>query len=136
MQVSLSRIGNGLHFEGRGSSPVTVNMDAGPDHGGQDLGARPMELVLMALGSCSAVDIVEILRKQRQELHDLYIDIKAERADTVPAVFTKIHIHYRFSGILQEQKVQKAIELSFGKYCSVSAMLEKTAEIDYSYSIL
>jgi putative redox protein len=99
-------------------------------------GAGPMEILLGALGSCTAVDIVMILEKKRQKLATLEIEISGERAKDPPSVWTKIEMIYRLSGQLEEKAVRDAIELSQNKYCSVAAMLRKTAEITYRFEIL
>ena len=97
---------------------------------------RPMEVVLMGMGGCSSIDVVSILRKQRQEARSFEVRLEAERARHVhPAVFTDIHIHFLLEGDLEADRVRRAIELSLGKYCSVSKMLEKTARIVYSLTI-
>jgi putative redox protein len=98
--------------------------------------ASPMEMLLGALGSCTAVDIVLILEKKRQKLATLEIEISGERAKNPPSVWTKIEMVYRLSGQLEEKAVRDAIELSQNKYCSVAAMLRKTAEITYRFEIL
>jgi putative redox protein len=98
--------------------------------------AGPMEILLGALGSCTAVDIVLILEKKRQKLAALEIEISGERATEPPSVWTKIEMVYRLSGQLEEKAVRDAIELSQNKYCSVAAMLRKTAEITYRFEIL
>lgn len=136
MRVELQRVNDAFHFEAVGSAGVKVHLDSSPDSGGQNLGARPMEMVLMGLGGCSAIDIILILEKQRQEVQDFRITLDGERAkDVIPAVFTTIHIHYTLTGQLEENKVKRAIDLSMEKYCSVSAMLNKTATITYSFTI-
>ena len=137
MKVALNRVDDGFHFEGEGSSSVKVHIDGSPDIGGKNAGARPMELVLMGLGSCGAMDIISILKKQKEELNDIKIIINAERDNNnTPAVFTEINIEFLFYGNLNETKVERAVNLSMQKYCSVSAMLEKTALISYSYQII
>jgi putative redox protein len=114
-----------------------VVIDGSPEIGGQNLGTRPMELVLMGLGGCSAIDVVSIMRKQRLEVTDCVIELEAERAATDPKVFTKIHIHYVVTGKnLKEAQVKRAVDLSAEKYCSVSAMLGKSAEITHDYKII
>lgn len=135
MKVKLERVDSDFHFQGFGASEVAVNIDASSTIGGNDAGARPMELVLMGLGSCSAIDIIEILKKQRQDLQDIKIVIKAERAAQIPAVFKKIHVEYHLFGNLVSSKVERAVDLSFNKYCSVSVMLAKTAKLEYSYKL-
>ncbi|CAN5838639.1 OsmC family protein [soil metagenome] len=136
MRVELQRVNDAFHFEAVGSAGVKVHLDSSPDSGGQNLGARPMEMVLMGLGGCSAIDIILILEKQRQKVQDFRITIDGERAQgVIPAVFTTIHLHYTLTGELDEKKVKRAVELSMEKYCSVSAMLNKTATITYSFSV-
>jgi putative redox protein len=107
-----------------------------PFDGKSNSAAGPMEMLLGALGSCTAVDIVLILEKKRQKLTTLEIEISGERAKDPPSVWTKIEMVYRLSGRLEEKAVRDAIELSQNKYCSVAAMLRKTAEITYRFEIL
>ena len=134
MKVQLNRVNDAVHFEAIGSSHVKVHIDGSPEIGGQGLGARPMELVLMALGSCSSLDLLSILKKQRQEVLDFSIDINAERTDQVPAVFSKIHMMIQLFGELDAQKVDKAAELAIKKYCSVHDMLA-AAGVEITYDI-
>jgi putative redox protein len=127
----------GVSFSGSADSGHSVVMDGAPESGGQNLGARPMELVLIGTGGCTAFDVVHILRKSRQEVTDCVAEIEAERADTDPKVFTHIHIHFVVSGSnLDAKKVQHAIELSATKYCSASIMLAKTAKITHDFEIV
>ena len=136
MKVELRRVNDAFHFEAVGAANVPVHMDGSPDIGGVDAGARPMEMILMGLGGCSAIDIVLILQKQRQVIQDMAITIDADRVpNETPSVFKTIHIHYKFKGDLNEEKVKRAIELSMEKYCSVTAILNKTAEITHSFTI-
>ncbi len=110
-------------------------MDASPAIGGSGKGPRPMELLLMGMGGCTGIDVVSMLKKQRQELQDFDMEIEATRADKPPRVFTNIHIRYLLTGDLDPEKVRRAIELSKEKYCSASIMLGKTATITYSYVV-
>jgi putative redox protein len=127
----------GVSFSGSADSGHSVVMDGAPESGGQNLGARPMELVLIGMGGCTAFDVVHILRKSRQEITDCVAGIEAERAETDPKVFTHIHIHFIVSGSnLDAKKVQHAIELSATKYCSASIMLGKTAKITHDFEIV
>lgn len=136
MKVTLNRVDQAFHFEGKGASDIAVNIDGSKEIGGNNLGARPMELILMGLGSCGAMDIVSILKKQKQEIIDLKIHIDGKRNyDITPAIFEEIKIEFVFIGNLNEDKVRKALTLSMEKYCSVSAMLSKTTVIKYSYQI-
>ncbi|PIQ22540.1 MAG: disulfide bond formation regulator [Cytophagales bacterium CG18_big_fil_WC_8_21_14_2_50_42_9] len=136
MKVELKRVNDAFHFEAVGAANVPVHIDGSPDIGGVDAGARPMEMILMGLGGCSAIDVVLILQKQRQVIEDLIISVEGERVtNETPSVFKTIHVHYSFKGDLSEDKVKRAIDLSMEKYCSVTAILNKTAEVTHSYSI-
>lgn len=116
----------------------SVLMDGPPDHGGENKGLRPMEMLLMGLGGCSSFDVMSILQKSRQDVTSCICDLEAERADAVPAVFTSIHLHFRVSGnSLKEPLVKRAVQLSAEKYCSASIMLESGGvDITHSYEIL
>ena len=117
---------NGAMFIGSSGSGHSVVMDGPPDHGGQNLGVRPMEMMLLGLGGCTAFDVVDILKKSRQPVSECKVSIEAERADAVPAVFTKIHIHFTISGSgMKANQVARAVELSATKYCSATKMLEQ-----------
>ncbi len=136
MKVEINKKDNAFCMEASGSGPYSVSIDASKEAGGNNKGARPMELILMGLGSCSAIDVISILQKQRQQLDDLKINISAIRdQENIPAVFTEIHLEFLFSGPLEEQKVVRALDLSINKYCSVSKMISKTAAITYSFKI-
>ena len=111
--------------------------DASPDIGGQGKGLRPMQLVLAAVASCSSIDIVLLLKKQRQQLDDLRVTVVGQRADTVPKVFTAIQVHYRFWGKLEAKKVERACRLSMEKLCSVSMMLVAGGvDLSWTYEIV
>ena len=126
-----------MTFIAETGSGHSVIMDGPPDHGGQNLAARPMEMILVGLGGCSAFDVVDILKKSRQPIEDCQINIEAQRADEIPAVFTKIHMHYLIGGRdLSEKQVNRAVELSVEKYCSVVKMLRPNIEITSDYEIL
>ncbi|WP_148864417.1 OsmC family protein [Marinobacter fonticola] len=124
-------------FKATSGSGHNVQLDGPPDHGGKDLGPRPMEMVLMGLGGCSAFDVMSILQKSRQEVTDCRCELDAERADAVPAVFTRIHLHFVVTGRnLKDNLVKRAVSLSAEKYCSASIMLEKGGvEITHDYEI-
>ena len=112
-------------------------IDGAPAEGGRNLGPRPMELLLMGLGGCTAFDVVLILRKGRQEVTDCVVEVEAERAATDPKVFTRIHMHYRVAGRgLAPAKVERAIALSAEKYCSASSMMSKTATITHDWEVV
>lgn len=124
-------------FLGESGSGHSVVMDGAPDAGGRNLGVRPMEMVLLGLGGCSAFDVVMILKRGRQQVDDCVVELQAERADTDPKVFTKINMHYVITGqTLERNKVERAVQLSAEKYCSASAMLAKTAEITHTIEII
>ncbi len=137
MKVSINRLNKAVHLEGKNERGLVISMDGSEKIGGQDLGASPMEVVLMGLGGCASMDVLSILKKMKQEVEVYKVHLNAERdEDDVPAVFKKIHIHWFVEGKVEEDKLARAIELSMTKYCSVSKMLEKTAEITSSYEIL
>ena len=124
-------------FEGISESGHSVMMDGSPEFGGQNRGPRPMELLLLGMGGCTAFDVVLILRKGRQEVTDCGAHIDAERAPTDPKVFTRIHVHFVVSGRkLDPKRVEQALKLSAEKYCSASIMLAKTAEITHDFEIV
>jgi len=112
-------------------------MDGPPDFGGKNLGIRPMEMLLIGMGGCSAADVVHILRKARQQVTDCVADLSAERADTDPKVFTKIHLHFTIAGkALDPKRVEQAVKLSAEKYCSASIMLGKVVEITHDFEVV
>ncbi len=124
-------------FAGQSESGHTVVMDGAPEAGGKNLGVRPMEMLLMGLGGCSAFDVVMILRKSRQQITDCVADLSATRADSDPKVFTHIHVHFTVTGKgLDPKRVEQAVKLSAEKYCSASIMLGKTAEITHDFEIV
>lgn len=111
-------------FVTESGSGHAVVVDGAPEYGGRNLGPRPMELLLMGLGGCTSFDVVTILKKARQDVTSCEAELEAERADAVPAVFTRIHVHFRVKGRnLRESQVKKAVDLSADKYCSASIML-------------
>ncbi len=123
-------------FIGESGSGHTVVMDGSPEHGGRDLAARPMEMLLLGMGGCSAFDVVNMLERARQPLTQLELEIEAERAEEIPQVFTRIHIRFRAHGPgLSEAQVRNAVELSLTKYCSASQMLGHTAEITHDLEV-
>ena len=125
-----------LTFLGKGDSNNWITMDASPKVGGSGAGASPMELILLGLGGCAGVDIKLMLQKRKKVVDKFEIEINAQRAEAHPKVYTKIHMTYKFWGKdLTEKEVLRAIELSESKYCSVSAMLNKTAKITYDFVI-
>ena len=125
-------------FMGQSGSGHTVMMDGPEEVGGRNLAARPMEMLLMGLGGCSTFDVVSILKKSRQSVTGCEVEIRSERADTEPKVFTKINLHFIVTGEnLKESAVQRAVSLSAEKYCSASIMLERAGvAVSHSYSIV
>ena len=137
MKVNLERKNQAVHFEASSElSPVKVNIDGSKEIGGQEKGVRPMELILMALGSCSVFDLNTILEKQRQQIHDIKVEVEGKRREAIPNIFTHIHINFILKGEIDEAKAQKAAELAVKKYCSVHDMLAAGGvEITYSLKI-
>ncbi|HSP58705.1 MAG TPA: OsmC family protein [Halomonas sp.] len=129
---------DGRQFVAESGSGHSVVIDGPPDHGGRNTGPRPMEMLLMGLGACTSFDVLEILEKSRAPVSDCVAEVEAERADSVPSVFTRIHVHFTVSGNgLKEKQVARAVELSAEKYCSASIMLGKGGvEISHSFSIV
>lgn len=126
-----------MSFVGESGSGHSIVMDGSPEHGGRNLGLRPMETVLLGMGGCTAFDVLLMLQKSRQNVTDVECELQAERAEEVPSVFTHINVHFKISGTdLIEKQVARAVKLSAEKYCSASRMLEKTAEITYSHEIV
>ncbi len=124
-------------FLGESGSGHAVVMDGAPESGGRNLGVRPMETLLIGLGGCSAFDVVSILKKGRQQVTDCVVEIDAERAESIPRVFTRIHMTYTITGRnLGEPQVRRAVELSAEKYCSATAMLRASAAITHEIRIV
>ena len=123
-------------FMAESGSGHSVVMDGPPENGGENLGVRPMEMLLMGMGGCTAFDIIHILTKGRHAIKSCQLQLVAERAESDPKIFTRIHIHYVIKGKdLPESAVRRAIELSAEKYCSASIMLGKSATITHDYEI-
>ena len=121
---------------GESASGHAIVMDGPEELGGNNLGVRPMEMLLLGMGGCTTVDVISMLKKMREEVADCKCEISAQRADEHPKVFTKIHIHFVVSGSnLNEKKVDKAVTLSAEKYCSASIMLGKSATITHDFEI-
>jgi putative redox protein len=137
MKIEIGRLNDAFNFEATNEQGKTILMDASPDIGGSNLGFRPMQLMLTSVGACSSIDIVNILKKQKQNLKDIKITIDGEREkDVIPSLFTDINVHFHLIGDLDEDKVKKAIDLSVNKYCSAWKTLEKSgAKMSYSYKI-
>jgi len=126
-----------VSFLGETESGHAVLMDGPPAGGGRNLGPRPMEMLLIGTGGCTAYDVVHILKKGRHPVTDCVVEMEAERAENDPKVFTRIHLHFVVTGKgLKQEAVARAIELSATKYCSASIMLGKTASITHDFEII
>lgn len=127
----------GMSFVAETGSGHLVNMDGAPEGGGRNLAPRPMEMVLLGTGGCTAYDVVLILRKSNQDIRGCDVEVMAERAETDPKVFTKINLHFKIRGrSLSRNLVERAIKLSHDKYCSATKMLASTAEITFSLDMI
>lgn len=127
----------GMMFIGESESGHAIVLDGPPELGGKNLGIRPMEMLLLGMGGCTSIDVMQILQKGRQNVSDCVAEISAERVDTIPKVFSKIHVHFIVTGTaLKEAVVARAIKLSAEKYCSASIMLEKSVEISHDFEIV
>ncbi|RMG86262.1 MAG: OsmC family peroxiredoxin [Bacteroidetes bacterium] len=136
MQVTLKRTDDAFHMEAVNETGNTVEIDGNPEIGGGNKAFRPMQLMLVGLGGCSSIDVIHLLKKQRQNLEDIRVEVRADRdPDAVPSLFTKIYIHFFLKGDLDPKKVERACSLSMEKYCSVAKILEKTAPIEWTYTI-
>ncbi len=124
-------------FIGESETGHAVVLDGAPDAGGRNLGMRPMEMLLLGMGACTSFDVVTILKKARQPISDCVAEMQAERADEVPKVFTRIHVHFVVTGAgLNPVQVERAVKLSAEKYCSASIMLGKTAIVTHDFEII
>ncbi|NBC27975.1 MAG: OsmC family peroxiredoxin [Bacteroidetes bacterium] len=139
MKISIQRLNDAVHMEAKNEDGVTLQMDGTDEIGGINGGFRPMQMLLAAAGGCSAIDVVGILKKQKQNPDDLQIEVTGERITLEGEQYTEfktIHLHFILKGDhLDEKKVSRAIDLSLNKYCSVSKTLAKTAEITSSYEV-
>jgi putative redox protein len=137
MECTVRWSGEGMSFLAETGSNHLVTMDGAPDGGGRNLAPRPMEMVLLGTGGCSAYDVVVILKKSGQEVTGCEVKLSAERAPADPKVFTKIHMHWTVRGrALKRNLVEHAVRLSHEKYCSATAMLSKTAEVTRDFEII
>ncbi|MDD2864025.1 MAG: OsmC family protein [Methylococcales bacterium] len=137
MQATVKWV-DGMMFLGESGSGHTVVMDGAPENGGRNMGIRPMEMLLLGMGGCSSFDVVQILQKGRNDLVDCRAELTAERVDAVPAVFSKIHLHFVISGRdLKPAVVERAVKLSAEKYCSASIMLGNAGvEITHDFEVI
>jgi putative redox protein len=136
MQATIKWV-DGVMFVGETGSGHAIVIDGPPDHGGRNMGVRPMELLLLGVGSCSSFDVVQILQKGRNDVVNCVAEVSAERVDAIPSVFSKIHLHFIVSGKgLKAAAVERAVKLSAEKYCSASIMLGKAAEITHDFEVI
>lgn len=127
MHVELKRLDDAFHFEAKSAEGAVMHFDASPDIGGHNKGVRPMQSLIMAIGGCSAIDIILILKKQKQEVEDFQISIDADREQgKEPALWLTAHVVFKLKGKIEKDKALRAVDLSMKKYCSVSATLEKS----------
>jgi len=137
MKITIQRLNDDVHMEAKNEDGATLQMDGSGDIGGINGGFRPMQMLLAAAGGCSTIDIIGILKKKRQNPDDIRIEVTGERIKKgTYTEFSEIHMHYIFKGDLDPKHVEKAIDLSLGKYCSVTKTLEKTAKVTSSYEIV
>jgi putative redox protein len=136
MQVTVKWV-DGVMFVGETGSGHAVVMDGPPDHGGRNIGMRPMEMLLLGVGGCSSFDVVQILQKGRNDIVKCVAEVTAERVDAIPSVFSKIHLHFIVSGHeLKPAAVERAVKLSAEKYCSASIMLSKAVDITHDFEVI
>jgi len=136
MQVTVKWV-DGVMFVGETGSGHAVIMDGPPDHGGRNMGIRPMEMLLLGVGGCSSFDVVQILQKGRNDIVKCVAEVTAERVDAIPSVFSKIHLHFIVTGHdLKAAAVERAVKLSAEKYCSASIMLSKAVEITHDFEVI
>jgi putative redox protein len=137
MKIELNRLNDAFHMEAINEQGNTVQIDASPDIGGTNQGMRPMQMLLSAMGGCSAIDVINILKKQKQPLRDIKITVTGEREkDAVPSLFVEVHAHFRLFGEIEEEKAKRAVSLAVEKYCSVANTLAYKAKISHSFEIL
>ncbi|MBK8814697.1 MAG: OsmC family protein [Methylococcaceae bacterium] len=136
MQATVKWV-DGVMFVGESGSGHAIVIDGPPDHGGRNMGMRPMELLLLGVGACSSFDVVQILQKGRNNVVDCVTEVTAERVDAIPSVFSKIHLHFKVSGKdLKASAVERAVKLSAEKYCSASIMLSKAVDITHDFEVI
>ena len=136
MEINLIRKSGKFNFEAKNESGFSVELDAKPAIGGEGKGFRPMEMMLVGLGGCSGIDMVNMLIKQKEPLNDVKINIKATRKDEeMPPIFDVIDIHFYLFGELNTAKVERALQMTFDKYCSVANILSRSATINFTYTI-
>lgn len=136
VKIEIKRLNDAYHMEATNEEGATFQMDASPDMGGLNKGMRPMQVVLTALGGCSVIDVISILKKQKQDLKDIQVTVTGERENVAPSPYTEANVHFRLYGKLDEEKVQKAVSLAVEKYCSVAESLKPQTKITHSFEII
>jgi putative redox protein len=136
VKIEIKRLNDAYHMEATNEQGATLHMDASPDMGGLNNGMRPMQVVLTALGGCSVIDVISILKKQKQDLKDIRVTVTGERENVAPSPYSEANVHFRLYGKLDEEKVSKAISLSVDKYCSVAESLKPQTRITHSFEII
>jgi len=133
VEIRLERVNRAVHFKTKNASEASIDIDGSPNIGGENLGLRPMELILASLATCGAFELVEILKKQRQDLETLQIQVKGERAEGKAArPFTSVFMEFNLTGNVKPEKAERALDLAFDKYCSVKASLNPSIKVDFS----
>jgi putative redox protein len=137
VKIELNRLNDAFHMEAVNENGKSVHIDASPDIGGSNQGMRPMQLLLAAMGGCSTIDIINILKKQKQPLKDIHVTVTGEREkDAVPSLFTDVHVHFKLVGDIDPEKAGKAVSLGVDKYCSVAKTLSYRAAVTHSFEIV
>lgn len=137
IRIELNRLNDAFHFEAKNEEGNAVHLDAAPAIGGSGQGMRPMQLLLAALGGCSAIDLIQILKKQKQQVDDVKIIVTGEREpDAVPSLYRKVHAHFRLFGVIEAGKAERAVSLAVDKYCSVAKTLEPHASVSHTFEIV
>ena len=136
MKINIKRLNDNFHMEAKNEDGNSIQMDSAPDIGGEGKGMRPMQLLLAAVGGCSAIDVILILKKQKQIIEDFEVEIEGEREKIEDySLFRDICLHFKFKGKVDKDKAERAVKLSVDKYCSVSKTLEPTAKISFKVSV-
>lgn len=136
VKIEIKRLNDAYHMAATNEQGATLNMDASPDMGGQNKGMRPMQILLTALGGCTVIDVISILKKQKQDLKDIQVTVTGERENVAPSPYTEANVHFKLFGDLDKDKVSKAVSLSVEKYCSVAESLKPQTKITHSFEII
>lgn len=136
MKINVKRLNDNFHMEARNEDGNSIQMDGSPDIGGEGKGMRPRQLLLAAVGGCSAIDVILILKKQKQEITEFDVEVEGESEKVEHySLFRDITLHFKIKGNVDKEKAERAVKLSIDKYCSVSKTLEPTAKINYKVTI-